>query len=133
MTASPKTSESTNKPKAYAVNMAPEEFDAFIERAFSVRKQQRTSTLSAHETKLIKRINRGLPAEFCKRHALLTGRRKKRVLTAQEKQELLELTHQVEMRDGERAAALLELANLRRLPVRLLMKQMGIQAAPIHR
>jgi hypothetical protein len=112
--------------------MAPEEFDAFIERALSLRTERRESRLSAKETRLIERINRGLPEELCKRYAQLAGRRKKGSLTAREHAELLELTHQAESRDADRAAALVELAKLRRLPVRALMKQMGIQAPPVH-
>ena len=112
--------------------MAPEEFDTFLEKAFSVRPQTLPTTLSAEETKLIKRINRGLPLEFSKHYDHLIGRRKKGSLTAEEHQELLQLTHEAESRDADRAAALLELAKVHRLPVRTLMKQMGIQAPAIH-
>ena len=112
--------------------MTPEEFDAFIERAVSLRVQSKPSSLSPEETELIKRINRGLPAELSKRAARLTQRRKKGILTADEHHELLELTHAAETRDADRAAALLELAKLRRVPLRSLMKQMGIEPRPIH-
>lgn len=47
--------------------MPPAEFDAFIARALSQRPQPKASTLSARETKLISRINRGLPEELSKR------------------------------------------------------------------
>jgi hypothetical protein len=112
--------------------MPQEEFDTFIEGALALRKQPRGATLSLEETKLIKRINRGLPAKLCKRHAQLMRRRKKGNLSAEEHAELLKLTHEVESSDVDRAAALLELAKLRRLPVRALLKQMGIVALPIH-
>jgi hypothetical protein len=112
--------------------MPPEEFDAFIEQALSLRAQPRGASLSAEETQLILRINRGLPEAWCKRYAQLSQRRKKGKLTAAEHEELLKLTHEAESRDADRAAALLELAKLRRLPMRVLMKQMGIQAQPIH-
>ena len=111
--------------------MTPEEFDAFIEQALALRAPPKAATLSAEETNLIQRINRGLPVDLCKRHAQLTMRRKKGNLTAEEHQELLELTRQAESQDVDRASALLELAKLRRLPVRMLMKQMGIQAPAI--
>lgn len=111
--------------------MRPSEFDAFLEKALSLRTQPRTATLSRIETRLIKRINRGLPGELCKRHAQLTRRRRRTSLSAAEHQELLNLTHEVESRDADRAAALVELAKLRGLPVRVLMKQMGIEAPPI--
>ena len=112
--------------------MTPEEFDAFIERAVSLRVQAKPSLLTPAETELIKRINRGLPAEVSKRSAQLTQRRKKRILTADEHRELLELTRAAESLDADRAAALLDLAKLRRVPLRLLMKQMGIKPQPVH-
>ena len=85
--------------------MAPNEFDAFIEQALSLRAQPRPSTLSARETKLIARINRGLSEEFSKRYGHLTRRLKKELLTDDEHEELLELTRQAESLDAERAAA----------------------------
>jgi hypothetical protein len=109
--------------------MAPEEFDAFIEQALSLRAPSKAATLSAEETGLIERINRGLPAALSRRYAQLMRKRKRNRLTSHEHQELLELTHQSESRDADRAAALLELATLRHMPIRVLMKQMGIQAA----
>lgn len=108
--------------------MTPDEFDAFIEQALSLRAQSKTATLSAEESRLIERINRGLPPTLSKRYTQLIRRRKSGRLTGQEHQELLELTHQAESRDADRAAALLELSTLRRIPMRVLMKRMGIQA-----
>ena len=110
--------------------MAPKDFDAFIEEALSLRRPQR-ATLSAQETKLIRQINRGLPLELRRRCAQLTGRLRKGNLTSEEHKELLRLTHEAESRGADRAAALVALANLRRLPVRTLMKQMGIKAPPV--
>ncbi len=110
--------------------MAPEDFDVFIERALSLRAQPKAPTLSARETKLISRINRGLPEELSKRYGQLTQRLKKKLLAADEHRELLELTREAESRDADRAEALLELAKLRRVPLRILMKQMGIESPP---
>ncbi len=111
--------------------MPPADFDAFLEEALLLRKPPR-ATLSAQETKLITQINRGLPVQLRKRSAQLIGRQRKGVLTATEHKELLKLTHEAESRDAARASALVELAKLRRLPVRTLMTQMGIKAPPIH-
>jgi hypothetical protein len=88
--------------------------------------------LSAAESNLIKQINRGLPDKLSNRYKQLVQKRKRGTLNDDELAELLELTHQSENTDAERAAALLELARLRHIPVRLLMKQMGIKAAPLH-
>ncbi len=112
--------------------LGPEELDAFLEKALLLRTQQRADKLSAEESRLIKRINRGLPEAVCSRYGRLSQKRKKKSLSDKEQGELLKLTHELESRDADRAAALLELANLRRIPIRLLMKQMGIKAAPLN-
>ncbi len=112
--------------------MGPKEYDAFIEMALAVRPRAKGVTLSAKETRLVERINRGLPTELANRYARLIGRRKKGALTAAEHQELLELTHEAESRDADRAEALVALAKLRCVPVRTLMKQMGVKTPAIH-
>jgi hypothetical protein len=112
--------------------LGPEEFDAFLEQALSLRNRPRPAALSGQESRLIKRINRGLPDEVGRRFAQLSRKRTKKTLTSAEQAELLKLTHEAESRDVERARALLELAKLRRVPIRMLMKQMGIKAAPLH-
>jgi hypothetical protein len=112
--------------------LAPEELDAFLERALSLRSQPTADKLTAEESKLIKRINRGLPAAICSRYARLSQKRKKNSLSDKEHADLLKLTNEFESRDADRAEALLELAKLRRIPIRLLMKQMGIKAAPVN-
>ena len=111
--------------------LGPAEFDAFLEQALSLRHQPRAEKLSAGESKLMKRINRGLPESLCSRYEQLTQKRKKKPLAEDEQAELLKLTHDVEKRDAERAEALLELAKLRRTSIRLLMKQLGFKAAPL--
>jgi hypothetical protein len=111
--------------------LGPEELDAFLEQALALRKAPPANTLSAQESKLIQRINRGVPADLCRRYERLLRKRQKRVLTDDEHEALLKLTHEMESRDAQRAAALVELAKLRRVPLRILMSQMGIEAAPL--
>ena len=112
--------------------MTTEEFDAFLEEAASVRSAGRTTKLSKRESHLIQRINRGLPSDVRERFAFLTNRQKKGRLTHTEHQELLRLTHEAESQDADRAAALVELAKIRHVPVRVLMKQMGIETPAVH-
>lgn len=111
--------------------MTPEQFDAFLREALSARAGPK-ATLSAHETKLIKRINRGLSERLAQRYSVLSQRLRNGILTEKQHQELLGLTREAETQDADRAAALLELAKLRRMPVRALIKQMGIQAPPVN-
>jgi hypothetical protein len=112
--------------------LGPEEFDAFLEKALLLRNQPRKDKLTPEESKLVKRINRGVPEAMACRYAQLSQKRKNRLLSDNEHDELLKLTHEMEIRDTERAAALLELARLRSVPIRLLMKQMGIKAVPLN-
>jgi predicted DNA-binding transcriptional regulator YafY len=112
--------------------LPPDELDAFLEKALLLRHQPTANKLSAEESRLIKAINRGLPEAMRRRYALLSQKRKRNSLSDSEHAELLKLTHEFENRDADRAAALLDLATLRRVPIRLLMKQMGIKAAPVH-
>jgi len=109
--------------------MPADEFDAFLEAACRVRMPAPRSTLSAKETHLIQRINRGLPLKLRERYEHLRKQLKRGRLAAKEHEELLKLTHEAETRDAERAAALLELAKLRHVPVRVLIKQLGIGGA----
>jgi hypothetical protein len=111
--------------------MAPDEFDAFIEQALARRNRPPTTRLSKKETELLQRINRGLPGTGTVRYAKLARKRDRRTLTSAEHTELLQLTHEMESRDAERAEALWELARFRRVPVRLLMKQLGIKTPPV--
>ncbi|HEY2251395.1 MAG TPA: hypothetical protein VGH74_10060 [Planctomycetaceae bacterium] len=112
--------------------LGPEEFDAFLEQALLLRRHAKADKLSPVESRLIKRINRGLPQSLSRRYAQLAHKRKAKTLSQDELAELLKLTHDVENLDAERAAALLELATLRQVPIRMLMRQMGIKAAPVH-
>jgi hypothetical protein len=107
--------------------LGPDEFDALLEQALTLRRRTNAVTLSVKESRLIELINRGLPEKISHRHSELAQKRDQKLLTGKEHTELLKLTDAVERRDGERAAALLALAKLRRVPVRTLMRQMGIK------
>jgi hypothetical protein len=111
--------------------LGPEEFEAFLEQALALRKSSNPAVLSATESRLLERINRGIPDEVSRRYAELARKRKRRALTADEHRELLALTHEVETRDADRAAALVRLAKARRVPVRTLIKTLGIRPAPV--
>ncbi|MBM3994585.1 MAG: STAS/SEC14 domain-containing protein [Planctomycetes bacterium] len=112
--------------------LTPSEFDLFIEQALSIRPRSSIGELSAEETQLLQRINRGLPADWHKRYRRLCNLRKRRRLTEHEHLALLELTREAENQDADRAVALVELARLREIPVRVLMKRLGIQTPTIH-
>jgi hypothetical protein len=84
---------------------------------------------SAAEATLLERITKGLPREQQARYQELIGRREARTLAQEEHDELLRLTDQVEQAEADRAAALVELAQLRQVPVDHLLRELGIRPA----
>jgi hypothetical protein len=104
--------------------MSPDEFNTFIDKAVALRARSSSGKLSAAEQRLVERINRGLPNTTAKRYNLLIRRRRKQRLTPVEHEELLRLTHEAESQDVDRVAALAELAELRGVPLRVVMKQL---------
>ncbi len=107
--------------------MGPERFDAFLEQALTLHKAPRAKTLSTQETRLFERINREVPDEVSSRYEKLLRVRKRRTLTEAERTELIGLAEKYEDRDADRVAALVELSQLRRVPFRALVRQLGIE------
>ena len=77
-------------------------------------------------------INRGLSPEKRKRFALLETKRSAGSLTEEEHEELLALSDELEQLNVDRVQYLGQLASLRGISVRALMKQLGIHPAPLH-
>lgn len=112
--------------------MKRSEFQQFLQDAVSVRARNNSAALPARETAILLKINKGLPAGLRKRYAELRARRTKSGLSEAEQQELLRLTDEIELHDARRAEALVELAGLRGVPVRTLMKELGIKSQRVH-
>lgn len=98
-------------------------------QALVVQAKRRAPSLSSEESVLLQQINRGLPVALQTRFTELDAKRWAETLTTTEHQELLELIAQIEQFDVERVTALGELARLRKVPLRTLMKQLGIKRA----
>jgi hypothetical protein len=64
--------------------LGPEEFDDFLDRALSLRRRSHGPTLSAKESRLIQRINRGIPDDVFDRHDQLARKRNQGSLTEPE-------------------------------------------------
>jgi hypothetical protein len=112
--------------------LGPAEFEAFLAQVAKLRRSRTAATLSPSETRLLLQINRGVSHASSRRYTALVGKRRRRTLSDEERTELLELTNEFESRDAERAAALVKLAELRSVPVRVLMAHLGIKARPVH-
>jgi hypothetical protein len=106
--------------------LSPPELDQFVAEVLKLRARHGPARLSAIESELLSRINQGLPEGLRGRYAELIARRRDEALTPEEHQELLRLTAQEEGIEGDRLAALAELARVRGIPLRALMDDLGL-------
>ncbi len=96
-------------------------------QVLALRAKRRAPSLPRKEAELLQKINQGLSVEMQQRFNLLTAKRRAETLTSEEYQELLELVDEIELRDAKRVEYLAELAQLRNISLRMLMKQLGIR------
>jgi hypothetical protein len=82
--------------------------------------------LSKKESQLLENINAGLSQETWQRYRALIEKRRDENLTSDEHKELIQISDHLEQLNVRRMEHLVELAQLRNLPVRALMKQLGI-------
>ena len=85
-----------------------------------------SSTLTAEETHLFKRINQGFSDEFWTKLRELDKKRQDFILVESEKQTLMTMTEALETVNLERMKALIELANIRQIDLDVLMNQLGL-------
>jgi hypothetical protein len=110
--------------------LPPEELTTFVERVLTLRAERFASHVSGDEASLLVRINRALPVELQHRFDELVAARDAETLTAQEHDELLQLTDDIERFEAARAEALGELAGLRCTTVADVMRSLGIEQPP---
>jgi hypothetical protein len=113
-----------------ALQMPRKEFERFVTRLFTLKARQQGPGLSEREADLLMKINQGLPSAMQTRLNALIDRRRTETISAKELRELKKLTDRVETFDVERLELLTQLAVLRNIPLRKLIKQLGIQPAP---
>lgn len=104
------------------------DLENFANEVLAIRAKRRAPSLPRREGELLQQINQGLPAEQQQRFDDLTARRRAELLTSNEHGELLQLIDQIENMDVKRMQALAELAQLRNVPVRLLINQLGLRS-----
>ena len=97
----------------------------FIENTFGYDSPKPTF-VSEHEATLLQQINLDIPSEKWILYLNLKEKRQKKTLSATEHQELLDLINAVEAANARRIAVLAELAQLRNVPIRVLMEQLGL-------
>ncbi len=102
------------------------EFTTVVAQMLTLRAQRQAPHLSQPETVLLLQINQGLSEEALHGFSDLVAKRQAEAITPDELQELITLTNQIEQYDTRRLAALIELAQIRQVPVSELMDSLGI-------
>jgi len=112
------------------LRMPQRELEQFVAKAFSLKARERTRALSEREAELLFKINRGLPLATQRRLNELIDKRRAEAISAKELRELKKLTDQIEKSDAKRLELLTELARLRNVPLRKLIKHLGLKPVP---
>ncbi len=113
-----------------AVKQMPNsELDVFLQHVLSIHAKRRAPHLSHTESELLLRINEPIRAMTQARFDELVGKRDAGTLTQDEHSELLALIDEIELRDADRVAALVELAQVRGVSLDEVMVALGIDAA----
>jgi len=108
------------------------ELEKFVEQVNVLLARRKVATLSQPEAELLQQINQTLPTDIQHRYTELKAKQHAETLTPAEHQELLTLIDRVEQADGDRLQHLIELAQLRQVPLPDLMQQLGIQPPAVH-
>ena len=123
-----KNEMSTSQLLHAVAQLSAEDFHEFMSQAAVLQPAPAEEPrLSRRETALLLKINAGPPPEWQTRYTrLLEKRRAGRLLTIEERQ-LLKLVDKMERYDVRRMEWLAELAALRKLPLRTLIKSLGLK------
>jgi hypothetical protein len=114
-----------------AERLKPSQLDRFVSDVIALKAQRNAPRLNEAESDLLQKINQGLPPDLQKRWKQLVRKRDARKLTPKEYQELLRLVDQIEELQTKRVKWMIQLAQLRKISVDELMKQIGVQT-PTH-
>ena len=102
------------------------ELEQFMYQIIELRACRQAPSLPQDEAKLLLKINQGISPEVQKRYDELVAKRRAESLTADEYDELLLLTDQIENLEVRRMEYLTELARLRQTSLTKLMEDFGI-------
>lgn len=103
------------------------DLEKFARQTSNLLARRRTPVLSHQEASLLLQINQStlFPDQQARCDELVV-KRQAETLTANEHQELIELTDQLGELNGQRLESLTQLAHLRRVPLTVLMKELGV-------
>jgi len=104
------------------------DLERVVAQVLRLQAQHKAASLSSRETELLLKINQGVPAAANARYQSLQSKRQAEQLTAEERRELSRLINQREKLQAQRLESLAELARLRNMTLRGVMRQLGIQS-----
>jgi hypothetical protein len=107
------------------------ELERFVSLLLDLKARRSAPSLPSREAELLAKINQGLPAALTSRYHELIDKRRAGTIGADEYEELLRLTDEVETLHAQRIENLADLARLRGVPLAGVMQQLGIQT-PSH-
>jgi len=102
------------------------ELEQFQQQINRLLAQRKAPSLSKTEAALLVKINEGIPEEVLARYTILHEKLQEEAITATEHEEFLQLNAQIEAKNAERLASLIELAQLRGTSVDELMTQLEL-------
>lgn len=103
-----------------------QEFDQLFAQLLVLRASRKAKSLNAQESTLLQQINKPIPDQLQQRFDQLSVK-KSSGLTKEEHEEYLQTIEQIEQLDVLRLQNLSELAKIRQVPLRQVMKDLGIQ------
>jgi hypothetical protein len=107
-------------------HLPPQDLAAFVRQVLLLKAQRDAPSLSPAESTLLLQINQTLTPEQQQRYDELIARRQDETITTDELDELQRMTEEIEQRDAQRLAALVDLAQLRQTGVAEVMTALGI-------
>ena len=107
--------------------LKPSELEGFAWQIIALLARRKAPGLSKQESALLVKINQGIPPDMQDRYDELISKRQSETLSAEEYDELLQLTAQIEKLDVERLEDLKELACIRQTSLTALMEKLEIQ------
>jgi len=110
-------------------NLETPELEHFLQEVAYLLAKRKVKSISKRESKLLLKINKSLlSAKMQSQYDMLYKKLKIETITAIEHQQLLKLIKKREKKGVERLTALVELAQLKKIPPKTLMKQMGLSS-----
>lgn len=122
----------TRSPSPEELLTAIDQLDAaelrpFVSKVLARTARRLATHLERRESELIEKINRALPPEAEMRYRELIAARQAESLSSAELEELLALTDRAEHLQAERMEHLIDLAQMRGVPLTDLMHELGIK------